>query len=93
MFCQIKLLIIISVLTCCFSADMAPCVSGLARGIRPGAGGGPEAELSLLIRGGSLSSGLLSPVSGSDMLATSSPSARDPRPANKILVNYCYWAL
>ena len=57
------------------------CVSGLARGIRPGAGGGPEAELSLLIRGGS-PPWLLSPVSGSDMLATSSPSARDPRPAN-----------
>ena len=54
------------------------CVSGLGRGIRPGAGGGAEAELSLLIRG----SWLLSPVSGSDMLATSSPSARDPRPAN-----------
>ena len=61
--------------------------SGLARGIRPGAGGGPEAELSLLTRGGSLS-WLLSPRSGSDMLATSSPSARDPRPRNKISMNF-----
>ena len=66
-------------LTCCFSADIvAAAVSGLTRGMSPG--GGAEAELSFLISGGSLSP--LSPASVSDMLATSSPSAREPRPEN-----------
>ena len=75
-------------LTCCFSADIvAAAVSGLTRGMSPG-GGPPEAELSFLIRGGSLSP--LSPASVSDMLATSSPSAREPRPENnyKLLLHF-----
>ena len=67
-----------------FNIDVPP---GLARGIRPGAGGGPGAGQG---RSSCFEAGLCPPPSCLWQQALQVPMIKQP--ANKILVN-CYWAL